>query len=1351
MSLHVHILKPFDHHNEQQLLDEVATVIRNAVGATTALLVSQFEAEGVVFPALLVTPQGVVGLQLLPYGGEISAETNGEWTADGHVVRCPSMTTTPVARARQLVRSTSHLCKSWTAGRCLPKTAVWMVFPGEAVFRSSATESVPQGSQLLHVADLGGVLSEWLTQETVFTTDFLRQLPQTLCLTEAAAVPSANDDGTQSVSGYQESADDIYSQLEAIVSGNEPIDKRYAQLRNLFIRLVDQGVRNTHINFAGTFAKLDYLVKEHNVPDKLVLAVNDTRHTLNHLADNTDKELAQALPYDVKSIALLTGFLLRGSSIPATLRRHFLQGERKRRWGKFNQNCLRCIVEHWDDAYIYVCEEENGSHLTVCYGNRNIYLSRDGQYSWSYLSQIMREGATLNLVRLRWEEDVCMPELIIFEPDYLVNITTVASCFESYAESPFVALVNKLKPPANTLAIQLGNLAGQYLDDVVHNRHISFNEGMTQFFQKHALQLLVLSRQEGKAAMNQFYKDAKNQQKNIEKLLLHDLPEDVKDYDAEEVLLEPAFFSNVLGIQGRLDFLTEEAGKVLVIEQKSGKGAFVPYAEATLPPDTPAPQERHLVQVLLYRALFAYQFQKHAFDLQYFFLLYSKYANGLVSTGQRPKLLLNAIKMRNLLAWCEWTYANEGMRFLEQLTPESLNRNGLSSRLWTQYVRPQLAAVLSPIHEASPLERNYFFRFMRFLEKEHQLAAIGNKLKTGSGFASLWLDSLSDKKAAGNIYDRLSLEAFETTDAGVESVSLLFDKEAETDTSNFRRGDIVVLYRYPKGTEPQACRQTVVRATIKLITTTGVELALRNRQTDPKVFTRYTNNYWAIEHDMFESSQNTLYSAMHGFLSATKERRDLLLCQRQPRVDETYLPLGEYHAFNPLVARAKQARDLFLIIGPPGTGKTSFGLLNLLKEELLEQETNILLLSYTNRAVDEICSKLVESHIDFLRIGSELSCDPAYKDWLLNSKTGKLKRGSEVEQLLAQTRVVCGTTVALNASSELFSLKHFHLAIVDEASQILEPHLIGLLSAHNGDENAIDRFVLIGDHKQLPAVVQQSEDESLVTEPDLRHIHLTNCRYSLFERLLKGFKTTQGYDPRYVYMLTRQGRMHTAIADFPSRQFYEGKLQIVPLAHQQLQPQPCASANGITRILSLRNVAFVDAPAPESSVNDKTNQVEAEMIAATIHQIYLLTRSTEKGFSTDHTVGVIVPYRNQIATIRGAIDRLGIAVLHNILIDTVERFQGSQKDYIVYGFTIQRPYQLDFLTSNVFVEDGQQIDRKLNVAMTRARLHLLLIGNSRLLKKSKVFAELLSYLRQQQSYFAPTPEDYCNGKFSLTD
>ena len=76
-----------------------------------------------------------------------------------------------------------------------------------------------------------------------------------------------------------------------------------------------------------------------------------------------------------------------------------------------------------------------------------------------------------------------------------------------------------------------------------------------------------------------------------------------------------------------------------------------------------------------------------------------------------------------------------------------------------------------------------------------------------------------------------------------------------------------------------------------------------------------------------------------------------------------------------------------------------------------------------------------------------------------------------------------GTTSAINGRSYLFNLKHFSLAIIDEASQILEPELIGILSAQDTAGNAIDKFVLVGDYKQLPAIAQQSETEAKVTDP----------------------------------------------------------------------------------------------------------------------------------------------------------------------------------------------------------------------------------------------------------------------------
>lgn len=1169
---------------------------------------------------------------------------------------------------------------------------------------------------------------------------------------------------SKGISIVVDSASSLYMQLEAACANALSNKERYDILRHVFRRAVEQAIIDCQIAFVGFFSKVDYCIKEYKIPYTIANLVQTARKDVfpraNSKQELSDAELSRNFAHNLKAITLFVYHVCGKEEIPDSLKACFPKADRKNTWGEFSDNVLKVVVERWDENYIWASEEENNTTIKICYSKENKILTREGKGDWSYLNTVLWVGAQLNLVRIRKDEhdEVYMPELIILEPDFLINITTIAGCFESYAESPFVNLVNKIKPSPNTQAIHLGNLSGQFLDDTIHDRDIAFEDGLKKFVNKNALSMI--SCQELITNFAQFKQDALTQKRNIEKLIGSDLPNSIGKYDRKDVVLEPSFFSEVLGIQGRLDFLYQKGKDVTIIEQKSGKGEFVPFNAAGVAPNVPVAKETHTVQLLLYRALFIYEFQKYADELKHIMLLYSKYSGGLLNIPQNPDLFLRAIKMRNLLAWSEILYAKEGLDILATLTPDKLNQKKLTGKLWEVFVKPQLEELLGPIHSASKLEQLYYLRFLRFLENEQLLAKVGNKLKEDSGFASIWNDTLEDKKLAGNIYDQLTIAGYNYEDSSETSVSgikLCFNEPLSADSTNFRIGDIVILYPYNYSKEtktPNACAQMVHRASIVEMHEDVIELRFRNSQTDKRTIEdKPEGTLWAIEHDMFESMSGSLYSAMHSFLSAPKNRRDLLLAQRQPECDTTVRRKGEYGSFNTLVDHAKQAKDLFLIIGPPGTGKTSYGLVNLLKEELLEEGTNVLLLSYTNRAVDEICSKLVELKreepgFDFVRIGSDLSCSREYREHLLSSRLSRLGGGNAAQKLIQSTRVFCATTATLNANISLLQIKHFSLAIIDESSQILEPHLIGLFSAQKNNRCQIDKFVLIGDHKQLPAVVQQGPEESTVTEPELNAINLRDCRLSLFERLLMQFKTDKGYDERFVYMLTKQGRMHKDITEFPNRAFYGNKLDIVPLDHQLLPNIRKDTGNSIITMLTTRRIAFVAAESPALSPSAKTNSTEARMIAATVHAIYELT-ATE--FDTEKTVGVIVPYRNQISTVRNEIDRLNIPCLHDITIDTVERYQGSQRDYIIYGFTIQQPYQLNFLTNNVFEEDGQIIDRKLNVAMTRARLNLVLIGNPVLLNENYTFHKLIEFVKSKGGYFNVPPKEYCRGNFVVPE
>ena len=228
-----------------------------------------------------------------------------------------------------------------------------------------------------------------------------------------------------------------------------------------------------------------------------------------------------------------------------------------------------------------------------------------------------------------------------------------------------------------------------------------------------------------------------------------------------------------------------------------------------------------------------------------------------------------------------------------------------------------------------------------------------------------------------------------------------------------------------------------------------------------------SDKQWAIEHGSSDVSTGSNIRSLHQFILSSQRKKDLLLGQRAPEVDTSITLSKSYNPYyDDILLKAKQARDYFLLVGPPGTGKTSMALRFMVEEELSSITPNdeslgyILLMAYTNRAVDEIRSMLREAGLE------------------------------------DNPRIVIGTTSMMQARPFLLHGLHFSLAIVDEASQVLEPGLIGLLSS-----SQIDRFVLIGDHKQLPAVVQQNPEDAKVDSPLLHGIGLTDCRQSLFQRL----------------------------------------------------------------------------------------------------------------------------------------------------------------------------------------------------------------------------------------------------------
>ncbi len=991
---------------------------------------------------------------------------------------------------------------------------------------------------------------------------------------------------------------------------------------------------------------------------------------------------------------------------------------------------IRCRVLHCDDTGMTVLTgcEGDGTELRVSYGTT---VAGD---EFGYLRDILHRDMQLNLLDVRMSGDMVTAGQIVVEPDFLVDISSLAACFEEYGHHPLLYTLNRLKERPNTYHTILGNFAGMVLDDVINSQHFSLNDTIRKNFREKAIEYATCRG----FRPAEFMKDASQQTRNIMQIT----GSLFQTYDKTKVLLEPSFVCEMLGVQGRVDMMTSD--KRMLVEQKSGRNIHIERNSENSSGGKYI--EKHYVQLLLYYGVLKYNFglKEHEPDIM---LLYSKYPmpDGLMRTEHFESELREAIRFRNLVVAQEHVMASEGFgSAIDNITPETLNTKGMSGFFYDTYLLPQLKEVTDLLAGLPPLERAYLCRMTTFVLKEQQLTKTGCLAGPSCSVADMWRMSVEEKLDAGSMYVGLELVELEKnqTTGSYDLLTLDVPECGDDFSPNFRRGDMVYVYAYAEDGQPDVRRSILFKGVMVRIEAGRVSVCLSNALQNPDVLARHDSQgrrlLYAIEHAGSDVGSAATMRTLFDFVTSSPERRALLFGQREPRRDTSVRltkSYGDY--FDDLLLRAMQARDYFLLVGPPGTGKTSTAMRYMVEEQLAaEGRPSVLLTAYTNRAVDEICSMLCDAGISFLRLGSEYSCDERFRPYLVGNMVENNPRLDELRLRLMEERVYVGTVTSLMSRPFIFALKHFALAIVDEAGQITEPGLVGLLAAHKPKstmEPAIDRFILIGDYKQLPAVVQQSVEESAVNEPCLNEAGIRNCRDSLFERLIRNERRAGRED--FIGLLRRQGRMHPDIAVYAGAMFYaDERLEPVPCPHQEevapgYQEPP---ADERDEVLAKERVIFIPSGKTDEGLrSEKVNAGEARIVADLVVRI---RRMAGSAFSNEKTIGVIVPYRNQITMIRREMERRGLDCDADICIDTVERFQGSQRDVIICSLTVNNDAQLDFLTANCFEENGRTIDRKLNVTLTRARRQMILTGNPEILSHNGVYAELMERIRHDGTY-----------------
>jgi DNA replication ATP-dependent helicase Dna2 len=473
----------------------------------------------------------------------------------------------------------------------------------------------------------------------------------------------------------------------------------------------------------------------------------------------------------------------------------------------------------------------------------------------------------------------------------------------------------------------------------------------------------------------------------------------------------------------------------------------------------------------------------------------------------------------------------------------------------------------------------------------------------------------------------------------------------EKNTSDLERGDSVLIH------SGLISSTASYHGYIKDVEPNRLRVSVPLKNITPGIF---AGQEWTIDKFPSDVTAEASHTALYDFLVSPMDDKKRAILGEGGESVKRPVPIercesGELNRSQAeAVERAVHCDIYHLIWGPPGTGKT-----RVIPEIVRRVAGTALLGAFTNTAVDKMLLSLLDANpaAEFLRFGrasespeleSRLKAagrDPA--DSFTEDLARKLGSPTALRKAMNASRIVAAT--AHRASTAPFLRTHaFDMAIVDEAGQLTEPLTLGLILRAR-------RFVLIGDDRQLPPVVRTR-----------------GLAFSMFERLKRQTAPT---------LLDIQYRMHPEIMDVCNRLFYEGRLRAGVQASDRRPPDG-------------EPVELVSVEVEHAS-DERKNTDEADAVEE------LVRRFTQEHRVPPESIGVVSPFRAQVVLLRQRLAATGVAV------DTVERFQGGERDIMILSFVRSRG------TGFVFDE------RRLNVAITRARRKLVLVAHPDLFRDSK--------------------------------